>query len=149
MIVDINKAFLQELDSATKYVLNQYKLGGSDLSSSIEWGYRDNVFVMVANDYFRYVSTGRRARARKIPVEDIIKWMKKKGIAPKNGDYNASAYAIVESIYKTGIKAKNYINPITEVNSELISEELAEALSEAIANEIAQDLTLTLGKGSK
>lgn len=143
--IDINKAFLEELNTATERVLQMYKLGGSDLASSIDWQYKDNMFVMIANDYFTYVSTGRRPRARKVPVEDIIKWMKKKGIAPRPGQtYNQVAFAIVDKIYKTGIKAKNYINPVIDVTTEMMTEEISESLSEQIATEIADDLTFTL-----
>lgn len=143
--VIVTKELLSELEVATQKVLAQYKLAGSDLSKSIEYVYRNDVFVLLANDYFTYVSTGRRPRARKVPIEDIIKWMKHKGIAPKSKQtYNQVAYSIVESIYKSGIKAKNYINPVTEVTTDIISEDIAITLSEQIATEIANDLTFTL-----
>jgi len=142
--VDVNQQFLNELYVATAKVLQIYKLGGTALIKSIEWQYKNEMFVLIANDYFEYVSTGRRPRARKVPVEDIIKWMKKKGIAPRGGNYNQAAFAIVDSIYKNGIKAKNYINPVIEVTTELTSNELATELSEAIATQIAEDLTVIL-----
>jgi len=143
--VVVTKELLAELELATKKVLSQYKLAGSDLSKSVEYVYRNDVFVLLANDYFTYVSTGRRPRARKVPVEDLIKWMKRKGINPKAGQtYNQVAYAISESIYKSGIKAKNYINPVVDVTTDIISEDLATDLSEQIAAEIANDLTFTL-----
>jgi len=142
--IDVTNELLLELEVATQKVLALYKLGGSALQKDMEYIYRNDSFVLLAYDYFTYVSTGRKPRARKIPVMDIIKWMKKKGISPKGGDYNSAAFAITESIYKTGIKAKNYINPVTEVTSELASEALTEQLATDIATQIAQDLTFTL-----
>lgn len=146
--IRVDKALLDELKLATEKVLAQYKLSGSELQQSIEYVYRDDVFVLLANDYFQNVAFGRRPRARKVPVEDLIIWMKKKGIAPRPGQtYNSTAFAIAESIYKNGIKARNFVNPVIEVSTDIISEDLAETLSEDIATEIAKDLTFTLGNG--
>lgn len=143
--VNVDKQFLQELTLATQKVLAQYKLQGSDLSKSVEYVYRNDQFVLLANDYFTYVSTGRRPRARKVPVEDIIKWMKDKGIAPKpNQTYNQVAYVITESIYRNGIKAKNYINPIVAVSEDLITEDLETTLANQIVEEITNDLTFSI-----
>lgn len=142
--IEVTQALLDEMEAATKIVLEKYKLGTSDMAKNLEYEYRNEQFVLLAYDYFTYVSTGRRPRARKIPVEDIIKWMKRKGISPTGGNYNSSAYAIVESIYKTGIKAKNYINPVTEVTTEIASEGIAEQLAEEIVTQIAEDLTFTI-----
>jgi len=142
--IEIRQELLNEMKTATQKVLALYKLQGSAMQKTLEFEYKNDSFVLLANDYFTYVSTGRRPRARKIPVMDIIKWMKAKGISPRGGNYNSVAYAIVESIYKTGIKAKNYINPVTEVTSDIASLGLAEQLSEDIASEIATDLTTTL-----
>jgi hypothetical protein len=145
--IEVTKELLLELQLATQKVLQQYRLGGSDLIKSIEYTYKDNVFVLVANDYFTYVSTGRRPRARKVPIEDLLKWMKDKGLRPKAGQtYNQLAFAIQDAIYKNGIKAKNYINPVMDVTTDIISEDFAENLSEQICTEIAEDLTFTLGK---
>ena len=144
--INITKELLNELNAATQRILQQYKLGNSDLIKSIEWQYSKDVFTLIANDYFQYVSTGRRPRARKVPVEDLIKWMKRKGITPRAGStYNQTAFAISEAIYKNGIKAKNYINPVIDVTTELMTEDIATQLSEEIATTIADDLTITLG----
>ena len=140
----ISKALLKELELATEKILAQYKLYDSDLSRSIEYTYKDNIFVMLANDYFQYVARGRQPKARKVPVEELIKWMKKKGIAPKKGDYNATAFAIQQTIYKNGLKPRPFVNPIIAADLEIISEDIALELSENIALTIATQLTFTL-----
>jgi len=143
--VSASKEFLNELMLATQLVLQKYKLGNSNLLQSIEYKYERDHFVLLANDYFTFVSTGRRPRARKIPVEDLIKWMKRKGITPKVGQtYNSVAYSISESVYKTGIKGKNYINPVIDVTTEMISDNISDVLSEEIATVIANDLTFSI-----
>lgn len=140
----ISKALLKELELATEKILAQYKLYDSDLSRSIEYTYKDNIFIMLANDYFQYVARGRQPKARKVPVEELIKWMKKKGIAPKKGNYNATAFAIQQTIYKNGLKPRPFVNPIIAVDLEIISEDIAYELSENIALTIATELTFTL-----
>lgn len=141
--INFSKELLNELQLATQKVLAQYKLQGSDLSKSVEYVYRNDQFVLLANDYFQSVAFGRRPMARLVPVEDLIKWMKEKGISPRGGSYNTVAYLIQQSIYKNGIKARNYINPVIDITTDIISEDLAETLSEDIATQIAQDLTFT------
>jgi hypothetical protein len=145
--VNVTQELLNELATATELILSQYKLGNSDLAESIEYVYKDNFFVLLANDYFQYVAYGRPKKARKVPVEDLIKWMKKKGISPRGGDYNSAAFMIQRSIYENGIKARPFVNPIVETTTEIISEDLANDLSEQIATEIANDLTMTIGNG--
>ena len=142
--IKISKALLKELELATEKILSLYKLYDSDLSRSIEYQYRNDSFIMLANDYFQYVASGRPPKARKVPVEDLIKWMKKKGIAPSKGDYNATAFAIQQAIYKNGLKPRPFINPIIETDLDIISEDFAYELSEDIALLIAEDLTFTL-----
>lgn len=142
--IKITKSLLQELSMATQKVLSFYKLQRSDLYKSIEFVYKNDVFVLLANDYFQAVAEGRRRHARLVPVEDLIKWMKKKGIAPRNGTYNTVAYLIQQSIYRNGIKARPFVNPIIDTTTDIISEDLATTLSEEIAEVIAQDLTTTI-----
>jgi hypothetical protein len=142
--IEITKALLEELVLATQKILSFYKLQRSDLYKSIEFIYKNDQFVLMANDYFENVAFGRLPRARLVPVEDLIKWMKKKGIAPRNGTYNTVAYLIQQSIYRNGIKARPFVNPIIEVSTEIISEDLANILTENIETEIAEDMTMLL-----
>ena len=142
--VKITNEFIKEITLATNIILNQNKLAGSDLEKSVEWVYRNNQLVLLANDYFLWVSTGRRPKARKVPIESLIKWMKDKGIAPTKGNYNSSAFAIQQAIYVNGIKARNYINPITTSVVDLTTELLSTYLAEIIATIVAEALTKTI-----
>ena len=118
--INITKSLLQELSKATQKILSMYKLQRSDLYKSIEFVYKNDQFVLLANDYFMAVAYGRQRHARLVPVEDLIKWMKKKGIAPRNGTYNTVAYLIQQSIYRNGIKARPFINPIIDTTTDKI-----------------------------
>lgn len=106
----------------------------SDLIKSVEYIPTNSGMQLLANDYYEYVSTGRRPKARKVPIEDLIVWIKKYGIAA--GDINSIAWAIQKSIYENGIKGKSFINPVENTVADFSSEKLAEALSEVIADEM-------------
>lgn len=108
----------------------------SDLVKTIEFIPSNSGLQLVANDYYEYVSTGRRPKARKVPIEDLIPWIKKYGIG--SGDINALAWRIQQGIYKNGIKGKSYTSPVAENVAELSSEELAEVLSNVIVDEMVE-----------
>ncbi len=106
----------------------------SDLIKSIEFIPSSSGLAMVANDYYEYVSTGRKPKARKVPIEDLIPWIKKYGIGA--GDINQLAWRIQQGIYKNGIKGKSFSTPVEDNVADLSSQELAEVLSEVIADEM-------------
>jgi len=142
---DLIESVIKQLDISTKIILAQHKLAGSDMQKSIQWKFNNNAFELWALQYFDWVDKGRRPRIKRIPVEQIIKWMKKENIRPYRGQtYNQAAFHITNAIYKVGIKSRNYKNKIMEDSQEIISEMLAEELSIAIADELADDLTFTL-----
>jgi hypothetical protein len=102
---------------------------------------------MIANDYFKWVDTGRKPQAKMVPIEPLIKWIRKKGIRPGFGQtINNLAWAIRVSIYKVGITPKPMTQQIIGQSIEFLSEELAVDLSVKLADEISKELTFTLGK---
>jgi len=145
--VEVTKNILDELRVASNLILMTYKLGDTDLIRSIEWRYKDNLWVLWANDYFKYLNDGRRPSAKKIPVHILVSWLKKKNIQPRtNITYNQLAFAIQNSIYKVGIQPRRFVDPIIRVSLDILSEYIAEDLSWQIVNQIAADLTITIGK---
>lgn len=145
--IDVTTELIQEIIAATKQVMTYYKLGNTQLIESVEWVFKDDQFILIANDYFRWVNSGRRPRARKVPVEALLKWMRRKGIRPRPGQtYNSLAFAMQRSIWKSGIKAKNIVDPIINVTLDILAEYIAEDLSVQTADEIAESMTFTLGE---
>jgi hypothetical protein len=139
-LAETQVALEEELTLATQVILEKSKaLQGSKLVESIEWEYQKDSFVMLALDYYVYVSEGRKALARKVPIQDLIQWIKRKNIPSPRG-VNATAWAIQQSIYKQGIIGKKFGDPVLEVTSELTAETMAEDLS----NYIVDDLVLIL-----
>lgn len=143
--LNVTKALINEIIAATKKVMIEYELGDSKLIDSIEWRYKDEVFTLLANDYFTYVVTGRRPKARKVPIRPLIDWLRRKNIKPAYGQtYNTLAFAIQNSIYKSGINGKDLVSPIINVTSDILAEYIAEDLSVSIADELAEVMTFNL-----
>jgi hypothetical protein len=138
---NIVEEVLIEITHGVKTLLDIYKLGRTDLVDSIEWVYKDQAFVLIANDYMKWVDRGRRPGVRKVPIEPLIKWMKKKGIRPRGKQtYNSLAFAIQNAIFKSGIKAKKIFDPIIEYSIDAIGEWIVAEFTPIIAEEIVFEI---------
>lgn len=131
----------EELVIATQQILLRNKVErGADLVNSIDFQWDDttNTFQLIAFDYFTYLSQGRRPGGRKVPIEDLIRWIKDKRITTTN--VNSTAYAIQTAIYKSGIRGRGYVDQVIDVTTDMISEDIAEELSESIVDELAETI---------
>lgn len=106
----------------------------SDLVKSVEFIQTNSGLQLLANDYYQYVSTGRRPRARKVPIEDLIPWIKKYNVG--SGNINSIAWAIQQSIYKKGLKGKSFSDPVEQNVADLSADMLADELATVIADEM-------------
>ena len=66
--------------------------------------------------YEKFIESGRRKGAKPPPVDVIIKWMKRKGIAV--GQENRVAFAIARGISKNGIIARPFTDTAVEKSTE-------------------------------
>jgi len=139
---DIQKAIIKDLNKSTKTVL--FKAGvdrSSELTKSIDWEFRKDHFVLVANDYFEWVDKGRARGTKQIPAQDLIPWLKKNSIVPRFGmTYNTLAFIIAKSIKLHGIKPKKYGDKVVNASTDIISEEISMELSEIIVDELVDAL---------
>lgn len=133
---DIVKEFIKDLEAAVRAtMISKGMKAEDDVVKTIQFKEKkEGLFEMIANDYYLYQSTGRRAGARKVPISDLITWIKEKGIG--FGNINSLAFAIQTSIYKNGIKGKNYIDPVEEVVADTSEVKLADGLEEALLEAI-------------
>jgi len=142
----IIKEIQNELMAGTKVIMDTYNLGNSDMIKNSEWKFENyneesQAFIYYALDYFKWVALGRKPRARKVPVEPLIRWMKKKGIQPRGKQtYNSLAFAIQNGIYKNGIKARNFVDPIVEFSLDTISEYIVTDFTVTVAEEIVKEM---------
>lgn len=113
----------------------------SRLIDSVEYKLSGTRLNLIANDYWFFVSKGRRAGVRKVPVDALIDWIKRYGIVPRGGmTINQLAFAIQNSIYKQGINPKNYIEKIIDSASDLSNDILTLNIADMIADDIVDTL---------
>src|SRR5688572_25716860 len=109
IFTNLGQAFYKEMSAIVQQILiaNGVK-SGSDLAKSVEFtttNSRDSLY-MLTNDYYQAVSSGRKPRTRKIPIQRLIQFVKDNGIT---GNVTSIAYRMQRSIYQNGIKGKNFI----------------------------------------
>lgn len=56
--------------------------------------------------YYVFIESGRKPLTKKVPIDILLKWMKRKNISTENN----RVWAIQQSIYKNGIKARPFID---------------------------------------
>lgn len=120
---------------ASDYAINvksNTTLEFSNLDNEAKIEKNDWTFSLFYNDYLEYVESGRKPRARKVPVRPLIDWMKQKGIS---NDVRV-AYAIRESIYQLGIPAR----PLLEPFSDMLDERFERKIFDEIFNTIITNL---------
>ena len=134
---DIQKAIIKDLNKSSKVILIKNKVDKqSDLVKSISWVFKNGHFILISNDYYEYVDSGRK-RGSMPPVDDILQWMKDNNIRPRGKmTMGQLAFVIARSIKISGIKAKHYSNNVVDVSTDIISEEIAEDLSIKIVDDI-------------
>lgn len=84
------------------------------------------------NDYLEYIESGRKPFARKVPVQALIQWARRKGIP----DDSSTIYAIRESIYKYGIKARKILQYFEQELDELWENDLSNKIFETVTSQL-------------
>lgn len=104
MINEIYKAIQEDIQDIFQNALKNVNLEDSNLYKDLKVEVNENsdIFKVLYNDYLEYIEEGRKPKAKKVPIKDIIEWCKRKGI----GSDNNTAYAIQQSIYMKGIPAR-------------------------------------------
>lgn len=132
------KDLLKELQKITVMTLKKSGVEEkSDLSKSIKYVVTKDGVNMLAATYYPYVSAGRKANIKRVPIAPLIEWIKQYNIKPKAGQtINQLAWAISTSIYQHGIKAKKFEEKVETG----VADYTALALSDELAELIADDL---------
>lgn len=146
---DITKAILKDLMivwrqlMASDYAINERASKRSGGKVTLEFSNLDNeakieatdfTFNLFYNHYLEFIESGRKPRARKVPIKAIIDWMKRKHIS----DDNRVAYAIRESIYQIGIPPRKLLEPF----GEMLDERFEKKIYDDIYNKITEKLDL-------
>lgn len=84
------------------------------------------------NDYLEYIESGRKPFTKKLPIDALVKWARRKGIS----DDSSTIYAIRESIYQKGIKARKIIEHFERELDELFDSTLSDIIFTTITKKI-------------
>lgn len=86
----------------------------NSIQGSVEMTPDGPVAVLSYADYFKYVNEGRRPNVRRVPIKDLLEWIKIRGVRFRTergrfrrGTNLQMAFAIQKNIYKYGIKPAN------------------------------------------
>jgi len=125
--------FIMESDKGINEKTGTNTLIDSDIYNELEIDIHDTSIIDVfVNGYIDAIESGRKPYAKRVPIQDLIVWCNKKGIQASNG----IVYAIQDSIYKNGIKARPIMIYVFEE-----WDKMWEDWSEELINEILADLT--------
>jgi len=135
------KAVETDLTQAIRNILKSQGVDGdSDLIKSVGVTYNQDLFQILANDYYWYVSTGRKPHTKKVPISALIQWIKDKNIS-YTGSINSAAFAIQESIYKSGIRGLLFKDAVVDFSVKALSSITPETLAEMVVVEIVKEFT--------
>lgn len=124
----------KDVSDIWKRCLAQYSLGDSNLADETDTNVTFPSILFSYNDYAEYVENGRRPHARKVPIEALVEWAKRKGIPSDN----RTLYAIRESIYKNGIKPRNILTTFYDAIDNEMDTAYADMLFDAITENLEE-----------
>jgi hypothetical protein len=85
-------------------------------------------------DYADSIDQGRKPGGRKVPIGALLQWLKKRGIRPgRNQTLNDVAFAVQNSIYEHGIKARPFLTGTEEYLDQLVEALIEEVLLPELA----------------
>ena len=86
----------------------------NSIKGDVEMGKDGPYAVLSYVDYFKYVNEGRRPNVRRVPIKDLLDWIKIRGVRFRNekgrfkkGSNLNMAFAIQTNIFKYGVKPAN------------------------------------------
>lgn len=124
------------LKAALKQRMAAVRLNGSKLERTLDVKVTNNKLELFLGDYWRYLEDGRRPLSRKVPIDALLKWIKRAGLTLTPGQSNISlAYAVQRAIYKRGLKPRPFfalaVGDVEAVIDTSVTELLGSAFDEA------------------
>jgi hypothetical protein len=115
----------------------------SDLYKSIEIKPKYNNIELYAADYYAYVGAvqTRKKFEKKVPISALINWIRKYGYIKSGRGKNSVlklAFRLQNSIYKAGIRGKNFSVEVGEVTEKIMKERLEEVFSDIVIQDFAE-----------
>jgi len=128
---------IDQINQVLKATLTSIGLGTSRLANSVLIVRIGNGFEIRFSEYAHFVDSGRGANKKPPPVRAIVDWIERNGIFATNLTTLQLAFAISRSIGKKGIKARPFLDRLSEQVAILIKlhifEEQRKLLQKAIS----------------
>jgi hypothetical protein len=105
---------IDQINQVLKATLTSIGLGTSRLANSVLIVRIGNGFEIRFSEYAHFVDSGRGANKKPPPVRAIIDWIERNGIFATNLTTLQLAFAISRSIGKKGIKARPFLDRLSE-----------------------------------
>lgn len=98
---------------------------------------------LYALDYLEYLDRGRPKFAKKVPLDALLKWMRKRRIfnRSRSGQFknaNQLAFILQNSIYRNGIRGRHFLAPAFSEGQQLLDIYLNNDLLDSITLELDQ-----------
>lgn len=149
-LTKIIKSFAKDIIKEARFIMSSdiginrktgtNTLKDSDLYRQIDWSFReegkDIIIDTLFNYYIVFVDSGRRAGAKMPPIDAIIKWLRKKNIAPLNKNIRSTAFLIARSIKEQGIAPRPIFGTLFESADEKWDNEWSQRLFDTIIKEL-------------
>lgn len=105
-----------------------------DVTKTIFADIKQNGLISINSaEYLDYLDKGRKRGLKRIPYLVILRWIKKKGIRSKMSQ-NQLAWVIQKSIYRVGIKPRNFIARTLKSINKLYIDNVETGVNELIDN---------------
>mgnify|MGYP003636543724 FL=1 len=90
---------IEQGHKATGNLVNSFEQRFLELPNSL-------VLEILMDDYGKYVDSGRRKGAKKVPLDVLIAWIERKAIVNGDKEIKSLAFAIQQTIFKEGSPTK-------------------------------------------
>jgi len=95
IISSLQKELIEQGHKATGNLVNSFEERVIELPNSM-------VLEILMDDYGIYVNNGRKSGGKKVPIDVLIKWIERKGIASGDKEVKNAAFAIQNKIWQEG-----------------------------------------------
>ena len=100
IITSLQKELIGQGHKATGNLVNSFEGRVIELPNAM-------VLEILMDDYGTYVNNGRKAGGKKVPIDVLVKWIERRGIASGDKEVKNAAFAIQQKIWQEGSPTKN------------------------------------------
>jgi len=100
IILSLQKELMGQGHKATGNLVNSFEQNVIELPNAM-------VLEILMDDYGTYVNSGRSSGGKKVPIDVLIKWIERRGIASGDKEVKNAAFAIQQKIWQEGSPTKN------------------------------------------